>query len=549
MNPHRDKKERELGEGSKSKQKHDFNLDFFLQDPQAYFATISENQLKSEKFINAIFGFCVKRQSLRLMLIALIMSHLKNSKSVYDSKSLALVRLDLKNMILVLICEGQINVGNETEQRLESALQLDRDNFFYSLLPVFWQQSFNNFVSDLVKYNEKIDEGLYTLAIRFYCSHSHYEEAKKLYRELIEAGVEPHSRTLIPFLQCYHSYEELKDYHEKSIVELSILNSPDQVRKQSTLGKPTVIFYESFFGRLFEITTNSDKFLNEFHKYMSCYQFITPVMAKLFMGIFKYRKDLIIQNDGLIYSNEKLDLPIYKLSQTNISYEKKRLAALKIRDCCDAKGNNQNAIQLFEKFMQQSCLTWDIVLDGGNVGFYSGTFNHDRILTVLKWAKSLNYKVLIILYCKRKTEGIGSIERFIAQNPGFSIYYTPPNHNDDHFWLYASLTRDSYILTNDEMRDHAYLLRQDHMNIIGDDFQIWRTSRQIFYDLVIFYDEYGKIHETCEINMPKKFSHIIQINSLMHMIHAPVYDITKNSPHYLEHQDMIEGWVTFELPN
>ena len=36
------------------------------------------------------------------------------------------------------------------------------------------------------------------------------------------------------------------------------------------------------------------------------------------------------------------------------------------------------------------------------------------------------------------------------------LYVTPPNMNDDWFWLHAALIKDSLVVSNDELRDHHF---------------------------------------------------------------------------------------------
>lgn len=36
------------------------------------------------------------------------------------------------------------------------------------------------------------------------------------------------------------------------------------------------------------------------------------------------------------------------------------------------------------------------------------------------------------------------------------LYVTPPNMNDDWFWLHAALTKDALVVSNDELRDHHF---------------------------------------------------------------------------------------------
>lgn len=514
------------------------NFELFIEDPKAFF---TEN-VDLEHYEKGLYGFCAARKSFRHALILLSVRSL-TSKRTYDPKDLRRVSLDNKNIIMNLITT-KIGPNDDPKKKvLGSFLIPEKDESFVSVLPSFYSITISSFVSDLIESIENPDERLYTLAIRFYCTYSDYDKGSKLYEKLLAAKVEPHSRTFLPLLGGCQSYKDLVGWHDTALLNLD--------------HPPSLEFYEVFFERLFCLTDPMDTqpFMREFERYQFFYPFITPGIARLFKSKLRHRKDLRIMADGLVYVEGDPRMADHKLDRIDITFERKKALA----SCFAATGNGA-AIAAFEAYVQRrgNSFTWDIVLDAANIALYnnSETFRYDRIISILKWALGRGYRVLTILHCSRKENNL-VLENFINKNEGLSIYYTPVHHNDDHFWLYAALSRDAFVLSNDEMHDHAFLIRTStsaaapaavtaadetstdmRRAASRDDFQVWRMAHQIFYSFDRF-DRY-------EIFMPSKFSRVIQVIAESRIIHAPVYDPNKNPPHYLQNQDLIEGWISLE---
>jgi hypothetical protein len=583
----------------KSKEKPNFEL--FYSDPDLFFSQ-TQNLQHYEK---ALFGFCASRKSLRHALIALShsvagnlsnLSAKNNQISLSDSdkeltddslfNSFESINIEIKNIILSLISEHQTADSGflslrelTTQPSLSEPSGVLRPSLSETLekpepleKSTFWSITLYDFVEMLVKSTKEPDERLYTLAIRFYCNHGYMmldhrplefrpcekglKKAKTLYNELVKAGITPHSRTFMPFLQRCESIQDLNEWHNVVQKDLSSV--------------PSIDFYEAFFTTFFKVCKKETQDFNKaFEIYRKFYPYITPILARLFTTNLINRKDLKILRDGLVYvcfekdNDNLIRSPIHKLELVDISYDSKcKLANILMTSTDLTSSTNFTAIRTFEAFVQRYEISWDIVVDGANVGLYnnSESFQYDRIFSILKWARARNYRVLVILHNKRKDS---RLDDFISRDPdNFNIYYTPSHYNDDHFALYAALTRDSFILSNDEFKDHTNVLRLPHIfqaeigsanEAYDKKFLEWRTSHQIFFS----FDTRAKDTrfmkgslslEPFELYMPSKFSRIIQIKpgTQSSLIFAPVYDLDKNPPHYLENMDKIEGWVIFE---
>lgn len=109
---------------------------------------------------------------------------------------------------------------------------------------------------------------------------------------------------------------------------------------------------------------------------------------------------------------------------------------------------------------------FDAVIDGANVGLVNGhnfSFSHlNSVVYQMQQASPSKRLPLVILHRGRVTGGP-------AQNPrnqkllenwrrAGALYATPAGSNDDWYWLFAAVSCNCLLLTNDEMRDHLFQL-------------------------------------------------------------------------------------------
>jgi hypothetical protein len=100
---------------------------------------------------------------------------------------------------------------------------------------------------------------------------------------------------------------------------------------------------------------------------------------------------------------------------------------------------------------------FDIVIDGANLG-YINTKNNDINIkliqsTINEIILKSNKKILLIIHQRH----INKIKH-LSFHENVTIYATPNNVNDDLFWLYASIYCKCFILSNDQSRDHGYMV-------------------------------------------------------------------------------------------
>ena len=128
-----------------------------------------------------------------------------------------------------------------------------------------------------------------------------------------------------------------------------------------------------------------------------------------------------------------------------------------------SKSERQNIIDKWTEF--DKILTtnnFDMIIDGANLGYVTTKGNSDINIkfiqnTVRDIIQKTEKKVLLIIH-QRHTQKIKQLVFPPNIQPYLKIYTTPNNVNDDWFWLYASLFSKSFILTNDQSRDHGCMV-------------------------------------------------------------------------------------------
>lgn len=137
---------------------------------------------------------------------------------------------------------------------------------------------------------------------------------------------------------------------------------------------------------------------------------------------------------------------------------------IRTTSCRNDNGLNLNKIEkqlIIDKWEEYLRLLeindFDIVIDGANLG-YINTKNNDINIkliqsTINETISKSKKKILLIIHQRH----INKIKH-LPINKYVTIYATPNNVNDDLFWLYASIYCKCFILSNDQSRDHGYMV-------------------------------------------------------------------------------------------
>ncbi|CAL5199919.1 unnamed protein product [Lathyrus oleraceus] len=180
-----------------------------------------------------------------------------------------------------------------------------------------------------------------------------------------------------------------------------------------------------------------------------------------------------VDEDGMCLScNEKL------VSIDIDTKETKNFAASLTKLACE-KEHKAN-FNHFQKWLEKNG-PFDAVVDGANVGLANvPDFNFSQLNNVVRQLRQLSPSKrlpLIILHVNRVTSGPArnaTYKRLIENWKSSGVLYaTPHGSNDDWYWLYAAVSCNCLLLTNDEMRDHLFQL-------LGSSFfPRWKEKHQV----------------------------------------------------------------------
>jgi mitochondrial ribonuclease P protein 3 len=129
----------------------------------------------------------------------------------------------------------------------------------------------------------------------------------------------------------------------------------------------------------------------------------------------------------------------------------------------------------------------DIVIDGANVGYYDTNYagapkhvSYDQINSLIQHlVHSEKKSILLIIHTQFESNMMSREFQPLLQSwiDHDYIYRTPPGMNDDWFWFHTALFSgpQTYIITNDEMRDHQFQM------LTPRSFLRWKDRQQIHF--------------------------------------------------------------------
>ncbi len=203
--------------------------------------------------------------------------------------------------------------------------------------------------------------------------------------------------------------------------------------------------------------------------------------------------------------------------------------------------NNISGLDLFKKYIESKSLDNDksifYIIDGGNVGHSSnGVFISDIVIQMLYNLESdlnktsnLNKENIILLVILHKSHKKDFENEFINSTIIDSkikdkvyIWYTPFKENDDIYWLLGSfMIENSFVITNDQMRDH-------HVDKLDEIlFNRWKKNHIINYVLDVSFNKTKQINQINQIifNFTFKYPHpyTVGFQSSEKYYHLPSY--------------------------
>lgn len=260
-------------------------------------------------------------------------------------------------------------------------------------------------------------------------------------------------RTLTPIFKNLESIDQIIYFYTDSKIQGIVLSIDDYI---NIFMKKIPVLYQNII--IEDMVNNIDQFLPEEYQ-----EKINAIFQK---------------------KEEEPNLQKYVLSQKESG---KLTEKMKIYISHFYSKNTQLLEKISKSMKTLKKMKYDIVIDGANVGFYkrgilSGKkvcFN--QISSLASLFESKGKRVLIIIHnhhIEKADLNEKKIIKNINSNQKINLFVVPKGSDDDWFWLFASLSNmNSYLVTNDEMRNHFYYMNLDNS------FQHWKETRVINYDL------------------------------------------------------------------
>ncbi len=304
-------------------------------------------------------------------------------------------------------------------------------------------------------------------------------------------------------------------YQNKIEFAYNLLNSLKKKTKRNYL--PFLDYYNNFNNNdLFNFFKDNlaDKYsINEeeykllFNKYYTDLDKINFIFTDMTNNVLKLNNNFIkgticnINKSKCSCCNQELkfiDLTITEINELifNIKLEYKQ---------------NIKNLNHFKKYISNN--KFNMLLDAGNILYHQeGSVNINSFTKINCIINKLkDYNILVIIH-KRHIQKIKNNSKILEIYNKWNKYETPYKMNDDIFFIYGSLLlKDSYILTNDKLKDHQFKLAEKT--------KINNTLQKLIEKKVINYHFNKKIWSITNLNLtfPNLYSKQIQnINNYWH---------------------------------
>jgi pentatricopeptide repeat protein len=421
---------------------------------------------------------------------------------------------------------------------------------------------FNILLELYTKNNWHLTLSSYSLVIRILCNLQRVNEALDYLNDVERHNLPIKTRLISPFFETLKSYKKsiITDYENKHQKYYGEINSHDDFY----VSRNELLILVDLFDRYQKVITIDEIncLLLKFKEYINIYTILdTSERSNSPLNIYSIINEVIndileiwVNNDQVIprisfdllmdiknftslnnYTINECLFEEYITQHSSVGLickkcnnslkkhilEKDEKKSLKTQ-LINSHPNSQKVLNKFEKWILEyiSKTSGDdilYILDGGNIGhsLYS-EFSFKAILKIIELIKNkyrdrenkINTKLHVILILhKRHKEGLE--KSMLLEDNVVSIYLTPPNHNDDLFWILSSLMMEkSFIISNDLMRDH-------HVNKLDETlFNRWKDTHMVKYDI-----------HTNEFSYPTEYTSGIQ--KFTNGIHIPVLENDK----------------------
>ena len=355
------------------------------------------------------------------------------------------------------------------------------------------------------KFSYVLEESSISLIIKKYCTFSgkNSESTKKTIISSLENLIQYLKMNNIPIKNRVYSPIIDMYYREKNEMKIIEVYKECETLKIKLLD---IDFCKIICVLLENKSTNNDIFQKII---LSMYNKISYLNYECINILHKYLQKTDINCKGIcsVYNNQLLKICLSKIVKDKI-----------INSIYDSNRKKSLIIQKYYKYIDSN--DYDIVLDGANIGYFKekqnihNKINYKKINQVVTYFRNEGKKVLIVLHC-RHFNNIKQNEKNIIKKweKDCILLTTPKGINDDIFWLYAALIKKNvYIVTNDKIRDHKFLVNNKSDKLELSDFEYWFNDSNINYDF---------LNNKIKIVYPLSYSQRIQI--IKENIYFPVY--------------------------
>lgn len=184
---------------------------------------------------------------------------------------------------------------------------------------------------------------------------------------------------------------------------------------------------------------------------------------------------------------------------------------------------NKKYLNKYKSFLQNNNI--NIFIDAGNIIYYQGgkiNYNSFKKIDIIVKNLEKNNNVLVIIHQRhlQNIKKMNNKEQILKLYNSWKVFETPFKLNDDWYFIYGSLLiKNSFIVTNDKLRDHQFK--------ISEKTNLNNTLAKLIDRIVIRYDFKEKKYNDNNLILkyPNKYSTEIQkVNNIWHF---PIYNNNK----------------------
>lgn len=354
-------------------------------------------------------------------------------------------------------------------------------------------------VFEHIKLRNQVTENSYTSMIKSLCEHGQFNDGITLLNEMIEAKIDPHLRTFLPFFSEHLS----ADIFNQLIVLITKFNLV-----------PTF----EMFGKMIRCSKDIGPVDTEWFKYMlgwinERYNSVPECMIE--------DMNYALSRHGSI-SNISPHGECERCSNMMKKFDfldHERLLFL------EQLGREFKNIESLKKYLSNH-KHFDVIVDGANVSMFNNSpFNGKKVESVVAHFTGKGKKVLVVFNIHRKKQ-VSNLN--FNRNKSVDVFYSDSGHNDDLFWLYCGIYyRNSLVVTDDKMCDHIYNIFNDLGLHI---FKKWSDSHVVRFkfsnnnnnrDNNNNNSRRNSENKWLKIIYPKRYSEKVQFESIP--LHVPVH--------------------------